>query len=61
MIIEKEYLRAKKILKKSKKALKELAELLLKKEVIFKEDLEAVLGKRKWQAVEKINIKKMRK
>ncbi|MBJ04366.1 MAG: peptidase M41 [Flavobacteriales bacterium] len=60
-IIEKEYLRAKRILVKSKKSLKELAELLLNKEVIFKEDLEAILGKRKWQTVEKINIKKMRK
>ena len=60
-IIEKEYDRAKKILKKYKKSLSELAELLLNKEVIFKEDLEKILGKRKWQAVEKININKLRK
>jgi len=60
-IIEKEYDRAKKILKKYKKSLTELAELLLNKEVIFKEDLEKILGKRKWQAVEKININKLRK
>ena len=60
-IIEEEYLRAKKILKKYKKRLMELADLLLQKEVIFKEDLEKVLGKRKWQAVEKININKLRK
>ena len=60
-IIEHEYSRAKKILKKYKKSLTELAELLLKKEVIFKEDLEKILGKRQWQAVEKININKFRK
>jgi len=59
-IIENEYSRAKKILKKYKKSLTELAELLLKKEVIFKEDLEKILGKRQWQTVEKININKLR-
>ena len=60
-IIEDEYLRAKKILKKYKKRLEELANLLLKKEVIFKEDLEKVLGERQWVAVEKININTLRK
>ena len=60
-IIETEYTRAKKILKKYKTALTEIAEILLKKEVIFKEDLEKVLGKRKWPAVEKININNFRK
>ena len=60
-MIEKEYVRAKKILTKSKNALKELAHLLLQKEVIFKEDLEAVLGKRQWKIAEKINIQKLRK
>jgi ATP-dependent metalloprotease FtsH len=60
-IIEDEYVRAKKILKKYKKRLEELADLLLQKEVIFKEDLEQVLGERKWVAVEKININKFRK
>ena len=60
-IIEKEYLRAQKILKKYKKRLEELANLLLNKEVIFKEDLEKVLGKRQWVAVEKININNLRK
>ena len=59
-IIENEYSRAKKILKKYKTSLTELAELLLKKEVIFKEDLEKILGKRQWQTVEKININKLR-
>ena len=60
-IIENEYSRAKKILKKYKTSLTELAKVLLKKEVIFKEDLEKVLGKRKWPAVEKVNINKFRK
>ncbi len=60
-IIEEEYTRAKKILKKYKKHLEEVANLLLSKEVIFKEDLEKILGKRKWIAVEKININKLRK
>ena len=59
-IIEQEYTRAKKILAKHKKSLINLAELLLKKEVIFKEDLEKTLGKRKWKEVEKININKLR-
>ena len=59
-IIEQEYTRAKKILVKHKKSLINLAELLLKKEVIFKEDLEKTLGERKWKEVEKININKLR-
>ncbi len=59
-IIEQEYTRAKKILAKHKKSLINLAELLLKKEVIFKEDLEKTLGERKWKEVEKININKLR-
>tara|TARA_B100001142_G_scaffold319875_1_gene363969 strand:- start:6088 stop:8019 length:1932 start_codon:yes stop_codon:yes gene_type:complete len=60
-IIEEEYKRAKKVLTKYKESLIQLAQLLLKKEVIFKEDLEKVLGKRKWKEVEKININKLRK
>ena len=60
-IIEQEYLRAKNILKKHKKYLIQLSDLLLKKEVIFKEDLENVLGKRKWKPKEKININQLRK
>ena len=59
-IIEQEYTRAKKILTKHKQSLSNLAELLLKKEVIFREDLEKTLGERKWKAVEKININKIR-
>jgi len=60
-IIEKQYNRAKTLLKKHKKALTNLAEILLKKEVIFKEDLEKTLGKRKWKTAKKININKLRK
>ena len=46
LIIEKQYNRALKILQKNKKKLIELAELLLKKEVIFKDNLEEIFGKR---------------
>ena len=60
-LIEEQYIRAKKLLKKYQKSLDQLAKLLLKKEVIFKEDLEKVLGQRKWQAAEKVNINKLRK
>ena len=45
-IIEKQYARAIEILKLSKDKLTELAERLLEKEVIFKDDLETILGKR---------------
>ena len=61
LIIQIQYERAKKILKKYKKSLTALAELLLKKEVIFKEDLESVLGERKWKTVQKVNINKLKK
>ncbi|MEE2616625.1 MAG: ATP-dependent zinc metalloprotease FtsH [Bacteroidota bacterium] len=46
LIIENQYKRALKILKKNKKKLIQLAELLLKKEVIFKDNLEEIFGKR---------------
>ncbi len=46
-IIEKAYQKAKNILTKHKKHLVTLSELLLKKEVLFKEDLEKIFGKRK--------------
>ena len=45
-IIEAQYERAQVILKKHKKELTELAELLLEKEVIFSDDLERIFGKR---------------
>ena len=56
-IIEKQYQRAISILKKNKKKLIELAEVLLTKEVIFKDNLEEIFGKRPFEkevvAVEK--------
>ena len=45
-IIEKQYQRAISILKKNKKKLIQLAEVLLSKEVIFKDNLEEIFGKR---------------
>jgi cell division protease FtsH len=47
-LIDIQYERAKIILKKNKKGLKELAEILLEKEVIFSDDLEKIFGKRQW-------------
>jgi len=47
MIIEESYERAKNVLRKNMKGLRELAELLLEREVIFSEDLERIFGKRK--------------
>ncbi|MFL2637883.1 MAG: ATP-dependent zinc metalloprotease FtsH [Flavobacteriaceae bacterium] len=52
LIIENQYKRALKILKKNKKKLIQLAELLLKKEVIFKDNLEEIFGKRPFQKKE---------
>ena len=46
-IIDKAYLCAKEILSENKENLAQVAELLLEKEVIFAEDLERILGKRK--------------
>ena len=51
-LIEAQYSRALKILKKNKTKLIELAEKLLTDEVIFKEDLEAIFGVREWETVE---------
>ena len=45
-IVEKQYKRAVQILKKHKKKLTELADYLLDKEVIFKDDLERIFGTR---------------
>lgn len=47
-LIEEQYDRAKKILSENKDKLTLLAEKLLEKEVIFKEDLEEIFGKRPW-------------
>ena len=61
-IIEKQYVRAIEILNLSKDKLIELAERLLEKEVIFKDDLEAILGKRPFKTnSEKIEEAKLLK
>ena len=56
-IIDIEYARAKKILNTYKKELTKLSKILLEKEVIFQEDLENILGKRKWTQASKVNSK----
>jgi len=48
-IIEEQYRRAVKLLGENKDKLTELAEYLLDKEVIFKENLEKIFGKREWE------------
>ncbi|NKI33372.1 ATP-dependent zinc metalloprotease FtsH [Croceivirga thetidis] len=48
-IIEQQYQRAIKLLDKNKDKLSELAERLLEKEVIFKDDLEKIFGKRPFE------------
>lgn len=48
-IIEAQYIRAKELLTKHKEKLSSLADLLLDKEVIFKENLEDIFGKRPWK------------
>lgn len=45
-IVDKQFLRAKKILLKHKEGVKKLAHLLLEKEVIYSEDIEQIFGKR---------------
>jgi cell division protease FtsH len=51
-LIDVQYKRAKDILKKNKKGLQALAEILLEKEVIFSDDLEKIFGKRPWVSEE---------
>lgn len=53
-IIESAYERAKDLLTKNKDLLNRLAKTLLEKEVIFKEDLEEVLGHRQFDVAEEI-------
>lgn len=45
-LVNKAYHKAKSVLQKNQHSLQSLAELLLKKEVVYKEDLEQILGKR---------------
>ena len=57
-IIELQYDRAIDLIKKSKDKLTTLAERLLEKEVIFKDDLERILGKRPFESQEEHSEKK---
>ena len=57
-LIDVQYERAKTILRKNKKGLKQLAEILLEKEVIFSDDLEVIFGKRPWTRHEELPKKK---
>lgn len=49
-LIEKEYNRAIKILEENKEKLEQLADILIEKEVIFKDDLESIFGKRPFES-----------
>ncbi len=53
-IIEEQYQRALKILEENKDKLTELAEVLLEKEVIFKDNLEEIFGKRPFEKEETV-------
>jgi len=54
-IIEKQYIRAVDLLESHKDKLTLLAEVLLKKEVIFRDDLESIFGKRPFQVEARVN------
>jgi cell division protease FtsH len=58
-MIEFQYKRAFKILTDNKDKLSALAEKLLETEVIFKEDLEIIFGKREWEVAELVEIKEI--
>jgi len=58
-MIEKQYDRALDLLSKNKEKLTDLANKLLSNEVIFKEDLELIFGKREWEAEQKENKEKL--
>lgn len=53
-IVESQYKRALALLRKHKKKLSQLADVLLEKEVIFKDDLETIFGKRPFEAEEAV-------
>ncbi|WP_303318101.1 ATP-dependent zinc metalloprotease FtsH [Flavivirga abyssicola] len=57
-IIEKQYQRAIKLLEDNKDKLTELAEVLLEKEVIFKDNLEKIFGERAFEKEERENLDK---
>ncbi|QJP35948.1 ATP-dependent zinc metalloprotease FtsH [Nonlabens sp. Ci31] len=56
-IIEEQYHRAIKILEENKDKLTQLAEILLEKEVIFKDDLEKIFGKRPFIKEQAVSLK----
>ena len=56
-IIEEQYIRAKKLLSENKEKLFKLGDLLLEKEVIFSNDLEAIFGKRPFEKDEFVKLK----
>jgi cell division protease FtsH len=55
-LIESQYQRALQILSENQAQLTQLAEQLLATEVIFKEDLERIFGKRQWESDELVDI-----
>ena len=55
-LTESAYKKALKILEKNKDSLTKLAQELLNKEVIFKEDLEKIFGKRQWDKDDKVTL-----
>jgi ATP-dependent metalloprotease FtsH len=55
-MIEEMYVRTKDLLRANKDGLDRLAEKLLEKEVIYKEDLENIFGKRKWDKEEVVAV-----
>jgi len=57
-MIESMYIKTKQLLMENKDKLTALANKLTEKEVIFKEDLEAIFGKRPWDPVEDPEVKK---
>lgn len=54
-IIEEQYVRAQNLLKEKRKELDALAQLLLEKEVLFKDDLERLIGKRPFDKPEGVD------
>ena len=54
-LIESQYQRALELLGKNQDKLAQLADRLLASEVIFKEDLEAIFGKRQWDPIEEVS------
>jgi cell division protease FtsH len=58
-LIDRAYMNAKRILTENNEGLNKLAELLLEREVIFSEDLEAIFGPRKALSREQELVKEL--